>query len=347
MSSLAVTTLVLIFLAASAATWGAGIELSKSTDELDRRLGLGDALGGMVLLSIAGSLPELAITISAAASGNLAIAAGNLIGGIATATMVLAICDLFAPRPLTFLAGSLVPVLEGLLVMLMIAIVSMGSLLPANIAVHGVSPASMMLVVTWIGGVWVLNRARSHPKWNVVMEGSKPGRPHRRVRHPVADVVRGQHSMVRVVGGFVIASVVTLIAGVLLELSGAELADRAHVNLVLFGATFLSLASALPEISSGIEAVRLGDHQLAIGDIFGGNAFQLCLFLVADLLAMKPALTTAGTENAWLAALGLAITAIYVGGIVARPSRPNRIGPDSLITVGLYTFGIIGLLQIK
>jgi cation:H+ antiporter len=153
--------------------------------------------------------------------------------------------------------------------------------------------------------------------------------------------------MVRVVGGFVIASVVTLIAGVLLELSGAELADRAHVNLVLFGATFLSLASALPEISSGIEAVRLGDHQLAIGDIFGGNAFQLCLFLVADLLAMKPALTTAGTENAWLAALGLAITAIYVGGIVARPSRPNRIGPDSIITVGLYTFGIIGLLQIK
>ena len=346
MSTLPVVAVIVMFVAGSAATWGAGIELSRATDELDRRLGLGDALGGMVLLSIAGSLPELAITISAAASGNLAIAAGNLIGGIATATMVLVICDLFAPRPLTFLAGSLVPVLEGLLVMLLIAIVSMGALLPANVAVHGVSPASLMLVVTWIGGVWVLNRARSHPKWNVVMEGSEPGRPHRRVRHPVADAPRKEHSMVRVVGGFVGASVVTLVAGVILELSGAELAGRANVNPVLFGATFLSLASALPEISSGIEAVRLGDHQLAIGDIFGGNAFQLCLFVVADLMAMKPALTTAGNQNAWLAALGLALTAVYIGGIIVRPSRPNRIGPDSIIAVGIYTVGIIGLLQI-
>ena len=92
---------LILFGAASVATWGAGIELSKSTDELDRRLGIGDALGGMVLLAIAGSLPELAITVSAAASGHLDLAAGNLIGGIATATMVLVLCDLFAARPLT------------------------------------------------------------------------------------------------------------------------------------------------------------------------------------------------------------------------------------------------------
>jgi cation:H+ antiporter len=115
---------------------------------------------------------------------------------------------------------------------------------------------------------------------------------------------------------------------------------------VLFGATFLALASALPEISSGIEAVRLGDHQLAVGDIFGGNAFQLCLFVVADLVATHPALPTAGDQNAWLADLGLAITAIYVGGVIVRPRRPARIGPDSILAVLVYTLGIIGLLQI-
>ena len=58
----------------------------------------------------------------------------------------------------------------------------------------------------------------------------------------------------------------------------------------MFGATFLAAASALPEISTGIEAVRLGDNELAIGDIFGGNAFQLCLFVLADFLAGKPLL---------------------------------------------------------
>ncbi|HZK74571.1 MAG TPA: hypothetical protein VFD88_11275 [Clostridia bacterium] len=85
MASLPVFLVLAVFGIASAATWAAGIELSKATDELDRRLGIGDALGGMVLLAIAGSLPELAITISAAASGHLDLAAGNLIGGIATA----------------------------------------------------------------------------------------------------------------------------------------------------------------------------------------------------------------------------------------------------------------------
>jgi cation:H+ antiporter len=53
----------------------------------------------------------------------------------------------------------------------------------------------------------------------------------------------------------------------------------------VFGATILAPATALPELSSGIEAVRLGDHQLAVGDILGGNSFQLTLFLLADILA--------------------------------------------------------------
>jgi cation:H+ antiporter len=103
MSGLATLLLVLIFAAASVATWIAGISLSKTTDVLDVRLGLGEDIGGLVLLSIAGSLPELAITISAAASGNLGLAAGNLIGGIAVQTMVLVLCDIAVgpQRPLT------------------------------------------------------------------------------------------------------------------------------------------------------------------------------------------------------------------------------------------------------
>ena len=49
-------------------------------------------------------------------------------------------------------------------------------------------------------------------------------------------------------------------------------ADRAGVNGVIFGATALATATALPEINSGIAAVRLGDNALALGDIFCGNA---------------------------------------------------------------------------
>ncbi len=261
--------------------------------------------------------------------------------------MVLVICDLFAPRPLTFLVGSLVPVLEGLLVVLTVAAVLMGSLLPRSDAVaHRVSPASIAIVLFWVGGVWVLNRTRAHPKWEVDHVGSEPGRPHRRIRHPVADAARAAHSTTRVVTLFGLSAGVTLLAGVALEVSGNELATRAGINGVVFGATFLAIATALPEISSGIEAVRLGDHQLAIGDVFGGNAFQLCLFVVADLVAGRPVLPTTGSANAWLASLGVALTVVYVGGIIVRPSRPRRIGPESITALVFYAVGVVGLLKI-
>ena len=130
-------------------------------------------------------------------------------------------------------------------------------------------------------------------------------------------------------------------------MAGNTLADRAGVNGVIFGATVLALATALPEISSGIAAVRLGDNALALGDIFGGNAFQLCLFLLADLVAGSPVLPQAGDLNAWLASLGVGLTAIYAMGVIIRPLRCfGRLGPDSLLALALFVVGIAGLFVI-
>jgi cation:H+ antiporter len=343
--------LVLIFLAASAATWVAGVALSKTTDALDARLGLGDELGGLILLAVAGSLPELAITISAAASGNLALAAGNLIGGIAMQTMVLLVCDFAVgpSRPLTYLVGRLTPVLEGLLVILVVAGVEMGALLKPSTAIGGrVSPASLGIVVIWVVGIYGINRAAKDPRWSVSMPGSRPGRHRGEKRqapeqhHPYAGSSTAWVALI-----FGAACAVTLAAGVALETSGSELADRMGINGVIFGATILAGATALPEISSGIAAVRLGDHALAMGDVFGGNAFQVCLFLVADLVAGTPVLPSAGDLNAWLAALGVALTAVYGFGVISRPMHTRfRLGPDSLLALALFGLGIAGLFTL-
>jgi cation:H+ antiporter len=349
-SGLSTPLVGLAFAAAAIATWVAGIGLSRTTDELDHRLGLGEALGGMVLLAVAGTLPEIAIVVSACAAGNLGLAAGNVIGGIAIQTMVLAICDAAASpvEPLTFLVGSLVPVLEGLAVVAVLAETLMGALLPAGDALGPVSPASIAIVVTWLGLVYVLNRVRQDPAWTVSMPGSRPGRPHRRTRAAHHPAPHARRSTAQVAAMFGAACIVTLAAGVVLESGGSVLADRGGINGVVFGATVLSLASALPEISSGIAAVRLGDHQLAMGDVFGGNSFQVCLFLVADLIAGKAVLPTVGALNSWLGGLAIALTTVYLVGVIARPTRCRlRLGPDSAIAIGLFALGIIGLTRIS
>lgn len=350
MTGLATPLLVLIFAGGAAATWLAGVTLSKTTDALDVRLGLGDELGGLLLLAIAGSLPEVAITVSAAAQGHLGLAAGNLIGGIAVQTMVLVLCDVATgpKRPLTFLVGALTPVLEAMLVVLVVSGVLMGSLLRPSTAIGGVvSPASLAIVAIWVVGIYVIDRVRRDPRWSVSMPGGSPGRRHRRQPHAERPHPFASSSTRRVVSMFLAACAVTVGAGVALATSGSELADRAGINGVIFGATVLALATALPEISSGIAAVRLGDHSLAIGDIFGGNAFQVCLLLLADLIAGAPVLPTAGRLNSWLASLAVTLTAIYAIGLVARPTRCHaRLGPDSILALAVFGLGIGGLFAL-
>src|SRR3569623_2059286 len=119
MSSLPSLVLLAIFLLSAVVIWVAGIQLSDYTDVLAERLHLGTALGGLALLAIATNLPEIAITVSAAASGDVEVAVGNILGGIAIQTVVLVAVDAFGVRdrkPLTYVAASLRLVLEALLV---------------------------------------------------------------------------------------------------------------------------------------------------------------------------------------------------------------------------------------
>ena len=91
--------------------------------------------------------------------------------------------------------------------------------------------------------------------------------------------------------------------------------------------------------------MRLGDNALALGDIFGGNAFQVYLFLVTDLIAGSRVLPTAGRLNGWLASLAVALTAVYAIGVVGRPYRRlARLGPDSLVAIVVFALGVAGML---
>ena len=204
-----------VFVAAALATWVAGVNLAKATDQLDERYGLGEALGGMILLSVAGSLPELAITISAAVAGNLGMAAGNLIGGMAMQTLVLVIADRFVrgDRPLSTAAASLIPALEGMLVIAVVCVTVMSAVLPASAAIGPLGLGAIGIVVIWSVGIIALNRTRDHADLALVAGGA--GGPATVATGDPAPAGTGDG-----VGGggrpvltFALASIVTLVAG--------------------------------------------------------------------------------------------------------------------------------------
>jgi cation:H+ antiporter len=346
LSSLPAVVLVVIFLASAAVIWVAGIELSSTTDALDAHFGLGSALGGLIILSVATNLPEIVITVTAAMSGKLDLAVGNLLGGIAIQTLVLVILDAgVGPRTtLTYIAASLLLVIEGVVVVAVTVAAIMTAQLPASANVAGVSPGSVGVVALWVGGLVLIARSRERLPWRAEAIGARPGSQPMERPMPARHKERPFREILLIFGG---AAVATLAAGVLIEESGSALAGRIGLQGAVFGATFLAAATALPEVSTGLQAVRQGDYQLAISDIFGGNAFLPTLFLVADVLAGTPVLPQAKATDLWIAGLGVVLTGVYLIGLVLRPQRVRaRLGPDSWTAVALYALGIAGLLAI-
>lgn len=331
MSSWGTPLLLVVFAVAGAATWIAGVYLSKATDVLDERFNLGSAVGGMLLLGLAGSLPELAITASAALSGHLSLAVGNLLGGIAMQTLVLVLLDATSgkKRPLTSLSTDTAPLMESMLVIAVVTVAVMGGFLPETTAIGPVSPASLAILMFFLLGIIGLNRARKRRAW--VLAGDPPpaaGEAPNRFKGSTTKLVLGL---------FGLASLVTLFAGVMLEQTGNQLADDFGMNGVVFGATILAAVTALPEISSGIAAVRLGQVDLAMSDIYGGNAMQLTFFLLADLLAGHPVLPTASEQSLWLGATGGVVTGIFAYGLLVRNDKKViGLGRDSLIVLVTY-----------
>jgi cation:H+ antiporter len=353
MSSLGTPVLLAIFLACAAAIWVAGIQLSNQTDVLSTRLHLGAALGGLILLALATNLPEIAIVASAALSGDVGVAVGNILGGIAIQTVVLVVLDAAGVgpgKPLTYRAASLVLVIEGLAVIAVLAVVVAGTQLPAGVILWRVTPESVLIAVLWVVSLLLVQRAGHHLPWHESGEAPDnqgPPRGHSQ-RRAEQEATRRNVSTARAAVVFAAAAVVTLVAGVFLERSGEEISAHIGLSGVLFGATILAAATSLPEVSTGLTSVKQGDYQLAISDIFGGNAFLPVLFLVATLLSGKAVLPHAQATDIYLTAVGVLLTSVYVTGLLFRPQRRiARMGVDSLVVLALYAFAVAGLFAIS
>jgi len=340
------------FAVAAGVIWWAGIKLSDTTDVLAHRLGLGDALGGIILLAIATNLPELAITASAAWRGDLGVAIGNILGGIGVQTVVLVAldaCGTRGRRPLTYQAASLSLVMEGVLVVAVLVVAVMGTRLPPDLIVARLAPGGVLIALLWVGGVWLIGRASKGLPWHeggAAPDGQAEPKGHSRAKK--SEGAAGQSvSTTRAAIVFALSAAATLVCGVVLEASGNAIAQRIGMTGVLFGATVLAAATSLPELSTGLASMKLGDSKLAISDIFGGNAFLPVLFLLATLISGKAALPQAQNTDIYLAGLGILLTCVYLYGLIFRPkAKPLGMGVDSLLVLVLYAIGVAGLFAI-
>jgi cation:H+ antiporter len=343
-------TLVFFFLISAAITWIAGITLAKTTDTLDSRFKIGDALGGLILLGISGSLPEIAISFSAARDGHIPIIIGTLLGGIAMQTLIIVFFDLAVKnkKPLSYVAGCPMLALETFLTILVTAIALVATFIPASKNIHNTNPLSFVIIIAWIAGLFIINKARKNPSWNRTAGDAMPGRKHRERRAKQDHPFYANKSTLHIILIFAAASVFTLIAGVVLEKTGSAIASRIGMDSGIFAATFLALVASLPEISTGLESILIGDNQLAVSDIMGGNSFMLTIFFFTDLIAHKPILSYAKQADIFITVLGIVMMTIYAFSFLLKlRHRYFKLGLDSIFEIIIYFSGVYVLTFIR
>ena len=343
MSHLATPVVLVLFAVAGIVIWWAGGILASTTDAIDAHVGWGEGMGGAVFLAIATNLPEVAIICAGAYAGNLSLAVGNILGGIAIQTVVLVILDgpgLRAHPPLTSVITSLTIVLQGLVLIAILMLCMLGALSPPGLVIARTTPAELAILLAWIAGLFIVARSEGRTTWRTAREEVAHASPVVAPKHQLRPI---RH----VVALFAFAAVVTLVCGVVLALTSEIAATRFHMTGVLFGATVLAAVTALPEVTTGLYAVRAGRYELAMSDVIGGNAFLPVLFLLGTLLTGKALLPDAQGPDLYLTALGALLTAVYCVGVILRSNRLLLgAGIDSIIVLVVYVLGIGGLFFI-
>lgn len=336
-----------LFVLAGATIWWAGTRLEHDADLIARSTGLGHAFTGMLLLAAVTSLPEVATTVTAVVIlENPSLAVHNLLGGVAFQTAILAIADATKSRrgSLTFFAPRFVLLIEGVgLVMLLLIIVG-GIAARGFPVILSTSLWLVVLVAAYVGLMYLVYRHQGHARWTPTHEDDVPAE----VRGAQTDSP-GNSQVPPPWRRFVALSVVVLVGGWLAAETADALAVQTGLGSAFLGATALAAATSLPELSTTIAAVRHDRYVVAISNVFGSNAFDVSLLLLAELLYRRGTiLAHAGTTLVFVATIGAIMTCVYLWGLMERENRTVfRLGWDSALALGIYVCGLAVMYLIQ
>lgn len=338
-----------IFTLAALTVWAAGTRLTRYADAVSNRTGLGQALIGALLLGGITSLPELATSSTAALGGSADLAVNNILGGVAMQLAVLALADaVVGERGLSTLAGASSLMLQGNGLMVVLALAAAG-IISGSVVVLGVDLWTTALLVVVVLVLASIRNYEVEEKWRPVETEQEETPPELR-SESIADPQTFEGiSNSRLATYTVLAGLTVVAGGFVVTVTGEALSVQTGIGASFTGAILLALATSLPEVSTTLEAVRLGRHRLAVSNIFGANLFDVGLLFVVDVLYRRgAALDAVGEFSLFAALLGILLAGVFVAGILYRRKFVVlRMGIDSAIVLVLYLGGAVILYTLR
>lgn len=317
-----------------------GIKMTKTARDLAQSTGLGEAVMGALFIGASTSLSGITTSISAAAAGYAELAVSNALGGIAAQTAFLALADISYRRAnLEHAAASAENLFMSSFLLTLLTIHALALSVP-TISIFAVHPATIVLIILYVFGVYLLARTHETPMWlprktrDTSRESGNVSRRH------------GRHLWklwIRFTGYAIIVS----LAGWALAQIAIPFGEKSGLSHGIVGGVFTAVSTSIPELVVAITAVRMGALNLAVGDIIGGNAFDT-LFIAASDIAYREGpiyADVSSSEQFWLSNSMLMTCVLLMGLIYRQRHGPANIGLESVALLVLY-FGGLAILSV-
>ena len=262
-----------------------------------KRFGISDLVIGLTVVAFGTSMPEFVVNMVSVAEGSTDLALTNILGSnIINTFVILGLTALVYPIASQKRSRDFdipMSIIAGLFVLVFVAVQ-----LPFGEEGRGVGRigGAILLLLFCYFLYNTFRHAKDHPSEVPSDEGQS------------TKEISIRRALCLILGGLV----GLIVGGELIVKSAVDLATRMGVSEAIIGLTIVALGTSLPELATSVIAAAKHNSDIALGNVFGSNIFNV-FFVLATSATVRPLPAYDGIElDACMAALGSIIVWLAV-----------------------------------
>lgn len=301
------TDAIIQFAIAALMIIGAGAWLTHCADCIAEKTGLGRVLVGSLFLAAATSLPEIMVDFNAIAINQPDLAVGNLLGSsFFNLLNLMVVSTIFLLPERALIRAEQSHAIAAVWGVMLTAMIGLGLISSLDIAFLRAGIFPWLAFLGYLFGLYVMFE-KTRP---VKRDETRPPAP-------------GRLSLAQAIVGYIAGAMVILLAAPYLADAADRIAAISGLGHSFVGTTLLALSTTLPELVVIVTAFRMGCPDLALGNIFGSNLFNMAIFLPLDWYYENNLLAGAEDINAVTAMGVIFATSIAAVTLLHMPSRKS------------------------
>jgi cation:H+ antiporter len=317
-----------LFLVLASIIFISGKRLSRYGDIIAEKSGLGKVWVGLLLMATVTSLPELITGISAVRivdSPDLAV--GNVLGSCVFNLAILSLLDVLIRKQPLFSKVGQSQVLAATLGTILLALVGVGLFLENVVILGWIGLMSFVFVIVYLLSIKLLH--------SFSLRGS--------AQTTTAKDSDNRKELRTAILWYAINATIVVAASLALPIFAENIAAKSGLGETFIGTLLLAASTSLPEISISLIAVRMGSVDIAVGNLFGSNIFNVFTLAIDDLFYTKGDLLKVASDSHIISIFSTIImTSVAVAGLTFRSEKKKFVlAIDTFIILLVYFANII------